>query len=205
MEYRSVGNRCAVLLNSLNLNIEHEEVLAILIKEGFKLITVDIVDIARQCVGLSSYRRGARPSEAPHVFDCSSFIKWLYGMCGIWLPRRSIQQRKLGEIITLQNISAGDIIFISGRIDYYENDPKDGVGHVGIATGSNSVIHAANKKSGVIESSFQEFVGPDKFRGARRYIPKDSNVLIFETPARREVESSDDIKWITRQSLPTSK
>lgn len=205
MEYRAVGNRCAVILSSFNLNIQPNETLVILNKEGFRLITVDVVLLARQYVGVSQYRRGARPSEAPNVFDCSSFIKWLYGMCGIWLPRRSIQQRNLGEIIELNDIRAGDAVFVSGRIDYYEDDSKNGVGHVGIATSDNSVVHAANKKSGVIESSFQEFVGADKFRGARRYIPKEANVLTFETPPHREVESSDDIKWIIRQSLPTTK
>lgn len=203
MEFRAVGNRCAVDLNHFNLNIEPDQTFAILDREGFELISVDVITLARQCVGVSKYRRGAKPSEAPRVFDCSSLIKWLYGMRGIWLPRRSIQQREVGEIINVESLAAGDAVFVSGRIDYYENNPADGVGHVGIFTSSNSVIHAANSRLGVIESSLEDFLGTEKFRGARRYIPKGTNVLTFKTPAHREVETADDIKWIIRQSLPT--
>jgi len=136
------------------------------------------------------------------VVDCSSLIKWLYAQRGIWLPRRSIQQRELGEKIKLENLIAGDIIFVSGFIDYYDTDPTNGVGHVGIYSGEKTVIHAANKKAGVIESSFEDFIANNKFRGARRYIPKNTKVLTLETPNNLDVEFEDDFKWIILQSLP---
>lgn len=202
MEYRAVKNRCAVILDSLNLPISHEEILNILNNKGFRVVQVDITSLARQCVGTSKYQRGAKIFEAPLVFDCSSFMKWLYGMRGIWLPRRSIQQRELGEIVKITEIIAGDVVFVSGWIDYYHDDPANGVGHVGIATGDGTLVHAANKKDGIIETSLHEFVGKDKFRGARRYIPKSAEVLTLETPADREVEIADDIRWIVLQSLP---
>lgn len=206
MEYRAVGNRCAVNLDSLCLTISREEILITLAHVGFNLIEVDIVWLARGCIGKSVYLRGARPGEAPAVVDCSSFIKWLYSMRGIWLPRRSIQQYKLGEAVELDQLIAGDIVFISGRIDYYHDDPANGIGHVGIATGEGTIIHAAGKESGVVESSIGDFMnvadGTTKFRGARRYIPKGSEVLTFETPAYREVEIADDLRWIILQSLP---
>ncbi len=202
MEYRAVYNRCAVALDSLHLPVSHKDILAILAQKGFRAIEVDVAQLARQCVGESLYRRGARLSEAPRIVDCSSFVKWLYGQRGIWLPRRSIQQRELGEAIQLEHIEAGDLIFASGWIDYYFDDPSDGVGHVGIATDDATVIHAANKKAGVIESSLKTFVGANKFRGARRYIPKDRKVLTLETLPEREVETADDIRWIVLQSLP---
>ena len=135
MEYRAVGNRCAVALNSLRLPISRKETLTILGNKGFALIEVDIIALARQCIGTSQYRRGARLFEAPVIVDCSSFVKWLYAQRGIWLPRRSIQQRELGEVVNLEELVVGDVIFISGSIDYYHDDPANGVGHVGIATG----------------------------------------------------------------------
>jgi len=202
MEYRSVGNRCAVIIDSLHLPISHQETLTILTQRGFKVIKVNLVELARQCVITSRYRRGAKPSEAPMVVDCSSFIKWLYGQRGIWLPRRSIQQRELGEIISLADLAEEDVIFISGRIDYYHDNPTDGVGHVGIATGCGTVIHAANRKTNVVESSLGDFIGKTKLRGIRRYIPKGVKVLTLETPSDREVEVADDIRWIVLQSLP---
>ena len=202
MEYRAVGNRCAVILDSLHLPTSREETLTILNHKGFVLVEVDIIALARQCIGISQYRRGARPSEAPLVVDCSSFIKWLYAQRGIWLPRRSIQQRELGEVVNLDELVAGDVVFISGRIDYYHDDPANGVGHVGIATGYGTVVHAADRKVNVVESPLDKFVGETKFRGARRYISQNVEVLTFETPLNREVEVADDIKWIILQQLP---
>lgn len=202
MEYRAVGNRCAVNINSLSLPISNEEAQAILISKGFTVVEVDIIFLARQCIKTSMYCRGVKPSEAPIVVDCSSFIKWLYSKRGIWLPRRSIQQREFGVPVPTEEIVAGDIVFVSGWIDYYHTDPKDGVGHVGIATGEGTIIHAADRKAHVVESSLESFVGKTKFRGARRYVPKDQTILTFETPAEREVEIDDDFRWIVLQSLP---
>ncbi|MDP2598232.1 MAG: NlpC/P60 family protein, partial [Candidatus Liptonbacteria bacterium] len=190
MEYRAVGNRCAVDLQSLRLPISHGEILELLRKKEFGLIEVDLVGLARDCIGASKYRRGARLRDAPAIVDCSSFIKWLYGKRGIWLPRRSIQQRELGQVVAPDDIIAGDVVFISGRIDYHLDDPADGVGHVGIATGDKTVIHAANKKSGVIETPLGEFIERVKFRGARRYVAKDRVVSTFELPDGREIETA---------------
>ena len=202
MEYRAVGNRCAVILDSLYLPIPDEEALVVLAQKGFKVVHVDIIVLARKCIGVSRYHRGARLSEAPDIVDCSSFVKWLYAQRGIWLPRRSIQQRELGEVVHLHDLAAGDLIFTSGQIDYYHNNPSDGVGHVGIATGDTTVVHAANRKTNVIESSLDAFVDKKNFRGARRYLPKGMEVLTLEIPAGREVEIADDMRWIILQSLP---
>jgi len=201
MKYHAVGNRCAVNLKSLQLPISNQEALAILIAKGFKILEVDILTLARQCIESSRYCRGAKPSEAPTVVDCSSFIKYLYGQRGIWLPRRSIQQRELGVSIPFEEVSKDDVVFVSGWIDYYHNDPSDGIGHVGIATGKGTVIHAADRKAHVVESSLESFVGKKKFRGIRRYVPKDQIVLTLETPLNREVEIDDDMRWIVLQSL----
>lgn len=201
MEYRAVKNRCAVNINSLQLPISENQAITILTNKGFKIINTNIIAWARSCVGKSLYRRGAKTMEAPGIVDCSSLIKWLYGQCGIWLPRRSIQQLGIGKQVDTNEICAGDVIFISGLINYYHDDPNDGVGHVGIATGEGTVIHAANKKQGIIESSLENFTNGTKLRGVRRYIPKDQNIITLEAPTNREVETADDIRWIILQSL----
>ena len=202
MEYRSVGNRCAIILDYLHLPISREEALTELSRKGFTVVEVDIIALARQCIGTSQYRRGARLSEAPTVVDCSSFVKWLYARRGIWLPRRSIQQRELGEVINIDELVAGDLVFISGWIDYYHDDPANGVGHVGIVTSDKTVIHAADRKTNIVENPLDKFVSGNKFRGARRYIPKGKEVITLETPLNREIEIADDIRWIILQSLP---
>src|SRR3990167_400351 len=205
MEYRAVGNRCAVDLNALDLPITNSEATKILLSKGFNIIDVDLIKLARDCIGKSKYRRGARPSEAPEVVDCSSLMKWLYGQRGIWLPRRSIQQRELGETVKLSDIICGDVVFVSGRIDRYINNSADGVGHVGIATNNGTIIHAMNREFGIVESKLEQFVGKNKFRGVKRYIPKNRKVITFQTPEKREIEISDDIRWVILQTLSTKK
>lgn len=118
MQYRAVKNRCAVNLRSLKIPVSEAEALEILQGKEFKVLEVNLITLARQCIKTSIYRRGAKSSEAPIVVDCSSFIKWLYGQRGIWLPRRSIQQKGLGVPVNVDEISAGDVIFVSGLMDY---------------------------------------------------------------------------------------
>ena len=202
MEYRAVGNRCAVDIPALKFPVPAEKALSILIDKGFKIIEVDLLSLARECIGKSRYQRGVHPDLAPDVVDCSSFMKWLYAQRGIWLPRRSIQQRAMGQTIELNGISPGDLVFVSGRIDYFVDDPSAGVGHVGLATETQTVIHAANKRAGVVETPLDRFISEFEFRGARRLIPKKRHVMTLEIPKQRCVETSDDIKWIILQSLP---
>lgn len=202
MSYRAVGNRCAVDFDELQLPISYEEAEVILIKQGFKVVETDLMELAHGCLGTSQYRRSARLSEAPAVVDCSSFIKWLYGMCGIWLPRRTIQQRELGESITLDQMVAGDVVFFTGSVNYYHDDPSHGVGHVGIVTDDGKVIHAAGRKEGVIKQELDEFLGKRELRGVRRYIPQGRRIVTLETPPEREVEISSDLRWIILQLLP---
>ena len=198
--YRAVGNYCAVDFENFDLPISRKEAMVILDRKGFRVVDVNIISLARKRIGISKYRRNARLSEASSVFDCSTFTKWLYGQRGIWLPRRSIQQRELGDIVDLSNLKAGDLVFRLGFIDYFLNDPIDGVGHVGIATGEKTIIHAANGKKGIIEVPVHVFSEEKDFRGARRIIPENRSVFTFVLPPGREVETSDDIKWIILKS-----
>jgi hypothetical protein len=74
------------------------------------------------------------------------------------------------------------------------------VGHVGIATGEGTIVHAANSRVGIIETTVEDFISGEKLRGIRRYVPKDSEVVTVTTPPQREVETSDDIQWILLQT-----
>jgi len=198
--FRAVGNRCAVDITELSLPLTREEILPWLIHHGFGIIEIDLIALARQSMRQASYRRGARLHEAPEVFDCSSLTKWLYGQRGIWLPRRSIQQRDYGQHIELTNISSGDLVFTTGWKNYFHDDPADGVGHVGIATADKTIIHAANSQAGVIETPLEQFIAEGCFRGARKIITTDQVVTLL-LPPNREIETSDDLRWIILQSL----
>ena len=202
--FRAVGNRCAVDFSELHLPMTNREAMTMLTSLNFQAIEVNLLKIARACIGASRYQRGSRLADAPDVLDCSSFIKWLYAQRGIWLPRRTVQQMEIGTPIDLSNIVAGDVIFTTGRVNYYLDDPAQGVGHAGFATGEGTVVHAANSRTGIVESKLDNFLGKCELRGVRRYLDNPADVLTLLTPPRREVETSDDIRWIILQRLPCS-
>lgn len=202
MNYHPVGNRIVVDLSSFELLISNEEALSILIQKGFKVVGIDIISLARALVGHARYQRGADPDKAPAIVDCSSLMIWLYEQRGINLPRYSIEQRDFGEIVSGEP-KAGDLVFMSGKKDYYWNDPNDGTGHVGIATGEGTVIHAANSELGVIESTFEDFIGDEtKFRGIRRYLDNE-RVLTLEMPPSRKARYPRDLRWLILQTQPS--
>jgi len=190
MEYRPVGDRCAVAESTFAADIPIEIMIGSLTECGFRVLEVDLIKLARSCVGQSVYQRGANPSLAPTTVDCSSFTKWLYAQCGIWLPRRSVQQREVGTPIGVSELIAGDLVFTSGPIDYYRFDQSDGVGHVGIATSDGTIIHAANSRSGVIETSVDDFVSRG-LRGIRRIISE--RTLTIQYPPGYLIETSSDL------------
>ncbi len=199
--FRAVANRCAVDLSLLRLPVSDEQALALLTPLGFCVIEINLIQVARSCIGVSRYSRGARLVDAPNVLDCSSFMKWLHAQQGMCLPRRTIQQIELGVEVNFSAMSAGDVVFTTGRINYYHDDLGQGVGHVGIATGEGTVVHAANSRVGIVENKIEDFVQRAELRGIRRYIPNPSRTVILETPPSREVEVSDDIRWIILQQL----
>lgn len=203
MKYRAVGKRIACNLSDLGLSIDLASAVAVIAKKGFRIINQDIVGLARSRIGLSRYCLGASMVDAPRILDCSGFIKWLYAAQGLWVPRLAIQQREYGQKVELPDVASGDAIFATGRNDYYHDDASDGVGHVGIATGEGTVVHAANRRDGVTEVPLEDFVGESqkKFRGARRFLPKSKYTLTLEIPASVEIETADDLKWIVLGSL----
>ncbi|MFA6095206.1 MAG: NlpC/P60 family protein [Candidatus Paceibacterota bacterium] len=99
MHYKAVGNRCAVDFSSLLLPVTTERALNILAEENIKPVDVDVISLARELVGKAEWLWAARQWQAPALFDCSSFTKWLYGQMGIWIPRRPQQQFEFCELI----------------------------------------------------------------------------------------------------------
>lgn len=199
MAFRAVGKRCAVILGELNLGMSDEAAKDILAMLGFAVMLPDPVGHARRAIGLAAYRRGARIHEAPETVDCSSFVKWAYGQAGIWLPRRTIQQVSAGMPVRRGSLATGDLVFTRGRRDWYDTDPAQGVGHVGIVTGSGSVVHAMNSGRGVVEDDTDEFFGRNRFRAACRIVPRDRETVTLEVPASMDIETSDDLRWIVIQ------
>lgn len=198
MRYHAVDGRIGVSFRHLDLAYPKARIVAALERIGFSTVDADVGAIARGLLGRADYRRGARMRDAPAVVDCSSFVKWVFGQAGIWLPRRSIQQSLVGQIIPLGRIAPWDLVFSTGARNYYFDDPSAGVGHVGIVTDDGTLIHAGG--NGVVESPLSTVVGR-RFRGARRMIVDRTDFATLACPPYWEVETSDDIRWIFLQTL----
>jgi len=189
--FRAVNGRCFVDFNQLDLPINASQALELLCGKGFSVVDVDMVAEAMDHVGRATFKLGARMSEAPKMFDCSSFTKWLYGQKGIWIPRLAVQQFEFVPPVSLEELQHGDLIFTSGYCarSWY-------IGHVSLFSG-RSVITAMIQKheSGIVEMSLQELFAQRKLRGMGRVVSAASGVTVI-IPTEYKVETSDDIKCL---------
>lgn len=207
MTTRSIDNRIAVDLNSLNLPISNEQALKILRERNIQPIEVDTPSLAKSLVGRAQWKLPSRQWEAPHFFDCASLIKWLYGQKGIWLPRRPMQQFEFcsrhGSIQGLDKIKIGDILFVSSPYRHGVNTGNNEGMHTCIAIGDSKVICATNSElgTGILEIPIAKLLTTRKFIGVGRVYNLTSEITTLIFPLGREIETVDDLRWIVLQAL----
>lgn len=92
------------------------------------------------------YKLGAS-TKTTRVFDCSSFTKRIFAENGIYLPRDSRQQSKMGKRISrISNIRKGDLLF-------FDTNRDRRIDHVAVYAGRGKLLHTYGKP-GVIYSTF---------------------------------------------------
>ena len=94
--------------------------------------------------------------------DCSSYVKKVYGLMGVHLPRTAREQFKEGEEIEKEELSVGDLIFFRT----YASFPS----HVGIYLGNNLFIHASSKGKKVTIDNLETPYYVKRFIGGKRLI-----------------------------------
>lgn len=106
-----------------------------------------LIKLAKDLVN-TPYKYGAKMSEAPKAFDCSSFIKYIYSLIGETIPRSTIEQAEFAgkEIKDINKIEPGDLFFLKGSAGHYNEKFPNGVGHVIMYVGGNEVIHAKSQR-----------------------------------------------------------
>jgi cell wall-associated NlpC family hydrolase len=106
----------------------------------------EVVRTARRFIGVP-YRLGG---TTPRAFDCSGFVRYVFALHGIAMPRTAHEQAALGEAPAPgDSLAPGDLLFFWGG---------HGVQHIAIYIGGDSIIHA---------SSSAHVVRLDRLTGAR--------------------------------------
>lgn len=94
--------------------------------------------------------------------DCSAFVKKVYGLIGIDLPRSAREQFNEGIPVDAKNLTIGDLVFFKTYAPY----PS----HVGIYLGNNLFIHASSKSKKVTIDSMDTPFYVKRFIGAKRLL-----------------------------------
>ncbi len=97
--------------------------------------------------------------------DCSAYVKKVYGLLGMDLPRTAREQFNEGETVEKEELSIGDLVFFRT----YASFPS----HVGIYLGNNLFIHASSKGKKVKVSNLEAPYFMKRFIGAKRLINDD--------------------------------
>lgn len=93
--------------------------------------------------------------------DCSGFVRAVYNLCGINIPRTSGEQFRVGRGISADELADGDLVFFGTS--------EQKISHVGIYVGNNRFVHAPKRGDEIKVSPLDGGYGK-KFVGARRYL-----------------------------------
>jgi len=99
--------------------------------------------------------------------DCSAYVKKVYGLVGINLPRSARAQFTEGKPVDEGDLSSGDLVFFRT----YASFPS----HVGIYLGNSLFIHASSKSKRVTINSLETPYYWKRFIGAKRLIERQND------------------------------
>jgi cell wall-associated NlpC family hydrolase len=96
-----------------------------------------LVKVAKSFMG-APYRYGGNTVRG---LDCSAFVKKIYDIFDVQLPRSAKEQFKIGTKISKEELSIGDLVFFKTK--RYAKYPT----HVGIYIGDGNFIHSSSGHS----------------------------------------------------------
>jgi cell wall-associated NlpC family hydrolase len=111
-----------------------------------------VVKYARHLLGVRYTYGGSSPATG---FDCSGFVRYVYGHFGVRLAHSSFAQFTSGFRVNRRALEPGDLVFF------------DGLGHVGIYIGHGRFIHAPHTGTRVSIAPLRGWYGA-RLDGARR-------------------------------------
>ncbi len=93
--------------------------------------------------------------------DCSGFVRAVYNLCGVSIPRTSREQFNAGSPVARSDLKEGDLVFFGSS--------DTAINHVGIYVGNDRFVHAPKRGEEIRISSLDESYFEHRFVGARRY------------------------------------
>jgi cell wall-associated NlpC family hydrolase len=93
--------------------------------------------------------------------DCSGFVRAVYNLCGLSIPRTSSEQFKAGDLVAKSDLKDGDLVFFGSS--------SDNINHVGIYVGDGKFVHAPRRGEEIRVTAVNESYFEKRFIGARRY------------------------------------
>ncbi|GGN93723.1 hypothetical protein GCM10010969_07750 [Saccharibacillus kuerlensis] len=120
-----------------------------------------VIDNALALQGITRY--GFGKNEAPVLFDCSSFTRYVFGLEGVSLPFGTAFQKDAGIPVERGQWQKGDLLFFSGSVPGL-------ISHVGIYDGNGNLVHNSASKNGVVVSSLDLKYWQDHYVSARRVL-----------------------------------
>ena len=93
--------------------------------------------------------------------DCSGFVRAVYNLCGVNIPRTSREQYQTGEPVARDELHDGDLVFFG--------DSAESISHVGIYVGNGRFVHAPKRGDDIKVSGLDEAYFSRRFVGATRY------------------------------------
>ncbi len=190
----------------IGVEIKDKEIENIFDRFGFEWKKVKPVDevlkLAEELVG-AEHKKGASISyDAPKVFDCSSYVGYVFAQAGVQIPRISIDQYVFGQEVNEKDIKPGDIVFSNtgeGTI-YFKTveflpgkEVKEGVDHCGIYLGGGKVIHSSKLKNGVAIENLSESGRFRKITGYRRMSDNQERFVVTAPAERLDLRIKEDL------------
>ncbi|MEW6616131.1 MAG: NlpC/P60 family protein [Thermodesulfobacteriota bacterium] len=139
-----------------------EEIEGVLESEKYSL-EKKVTLIAKKFLNIP-YRFGGNSLNG---IDCSAFVKKVYGMIDINLPRSAREQFSEGNSVVKEELSVGDLVFFRT----YASFPS----HVGIYLGDNLFIHASSIDKKVTIDSLETPYYMKRFIGGKKVIEEKND------------------------------
>lgn len=117
-----------------------------------------LIDYALSLQG-APYRYGKESPE--EGFDCSGFVRHVYGRHGVWLPRTVREMASFLPPVDKEALRPGDLVLFNTGGHFFS--------HIGIFIRDDRFIHASSSRTGkVLVSSLNNVYWRKHYVGARR-------------------------------------